>query len=172
MSEGKETRYGVPVGGDERQILTGFLDHYRKTILQICEGVSEEDLARPMVPSGTSLLGMIKHLVYVEWGWFQECIAGENIVYPFPEDDPEGDLRIDEGETSAEIFEMYRAACRRSNEILAGVSFDDIAKHPKRPRDYNVRWVVVHMIEETARHAGHADILREQIDGKIGAGYE
>lgn len=171
MPEGKETRYGVPVSGDERQVLTGFLDHYRKTILQICEGVSEEDLARPMVPSGTSLLGMIKHLVYVEWGWFQEAVAGEKVVYPFPEDDSEADLRIEKGETSVEVFNLYRQACRRSNEILAEVSFDDPIKG-QGPRDYNVRWVVVHMIEETARHAGHADILRELIDGTTGAGYE
>jgi uncharacterized damage-inducible protein DinB len=166
-------RYGTPVDGNEREVLGGFLDHYRSVMLQICEGLSDEDLARPMVPSGTSLLGMIKHLAYVEWGWFRETVAGEPVDYPFDfESDPEADLRIEPGETAEQIFELYRRACERSREILASVSLDDPASGERRPTEYNVRWIVVHMIEETARHAGHADILRELIDGKTGTGYQ
>ncbi|MFN2388077.1 MAG: DinB family protein [Actinomycetota bacterium] len=166
-----EERYGTPVAGTEKEVLAGFLDHYRRTMLDICEGVSEEDLRRPMVPSGTSLLGIVKHLAYVERGWFQEHVANEPFDYPFDGSDPEADLRIEENETAAEIFDLYRAACARSREALDAASLDDLIQKPDRRADYNVRWVVVHMIEETARHAGHADILREQIDGKTGAGY-
>ncbi|HJR46046.1 MAG TPA: DinB family protein [Actinomycetota bacterium] len=166
-----QTRYGVPVSGGEKEVLAGFLDHYRKTMLQICSGVSDEDLRRPMVPSGTSLLGMIKHLAWVERGWFQEGVANEPVDYPFPDDDPDADFRIEPDETTEEILELYRGACDRSRRALAEASLDDMLENPNRHRDYNVRWVVVHMIEETARHAGHADILREQIDGTIGAGY-
>jgi uncharacterized damage-inducible protein DinB len=164
-----DRRYGAPVAGEEKELLAGFLDHYRQIMLRLCEGVSEEDLRRPLVPSGTSLLGMIKHLAYVERAWFQEVIAGEPENYPYADDD-EGDLRIEPHETSAEIFDFYRAECQRSREILSAASLEDNAKRDDRAH-YKVRWVVVHMIEETARHAGHADILRETIDGATGVGY-
>ena len=164
-------RYGAPVAGEEKEVLGGFLDHYRQTVLDICEGLSDEELRRPMVPSGTSLLGMVKHLAYDERGWFQESVANEPFDYPFDTSDPDADLRVDEGETSEEIFKLYRDACDRSRRALEEASLDDMVQNPDRSADYNVRWVVVHMIEETARHAGHADILRELIDGKTGAGY-
>lgn len=166
-----ETRYGVLVAGNEKEVLGGFLDHYRKTLLEICEGLTEEELRRPMVPSGTSLLGLVKHLVYVERGWFQESVANEPFEYPFDIDDRDVDFRIEECETSQEIFDLYRRACERSRRALEEASLDDLVQNPERSRDYNVRWVVVHMIEETARHVGHADILREQTDGRTGAGY-
>ena len=166
-------RYGAPVAGNEREVLSGYLDHYRSMMLAICEGLSEDQLRRPMVASGTSLLGMIKHLAYVELGWFQENILGEPVKYPFdPDADPEADMHATAEETSAEIFDLYWSACERSREILSSVSLDDIAKREERAAGYNVRWIVLHMIEETARHAGHADILRELIDGKTGTGYE
>jgi hypothetical protein len=164
-------RYGVPVAGGEKEVLAGFLDHYRETMLAICEGVARGELKRPMVPSGTSLLGMIKHLAYVERGWFQEVVAGEKVDYPFDSDDPDADFRLTPGESAEEIFDLYRRECARSSEILESVSLDDRARGRPRGIEYNVRWIVVHMIEETARHAGHADILREQIDGATGFGY-
>ena len=164
-------RYGAPIAGDEKDVLAGYLDHYRETMLAICQGLPEDALRRPMVPSGTSLLGMMKHLAYVEMGWFQEIVAGERVDYPFDENDPDADFRLEAGETAPGIFDLYRSACARSREILASVSLDDLAAGDKRSADYNVRWIVVHMIEETARHAGHADILREQLDGAVGFGY-
>ncbi len=166
-----EERFGAPVAGGEKEVLSGFLDHYRRTLLEICEGLSDEELRRPMVPSGTSLLGMVKHLAYVERRWFQEHVANEPFEYPFDPDDPDAHLRVEEHETSDEIFELYRAACARSREALAAASLEDMVRFSDRRRDYNVRWVVVHMIEETARHVGHADIIREQLDGRTGAGY-
>ena len=166
-----QTRYGAPVAGAEKEVLAGFLDHYRQTLLDICEGLSEEQLRRPMVPSGTSLLGMIKHLAYTERGWFQEVVANEPFEYPFDTDDPEAEFRLEEGETAEEVFELYRAACARSRRALEEAHLDDPVHAPQRSADYNVRWVVVHMLEETARHTGHADILREQIDGKTKTGY-
>jgi uncharacterized damage-inducible protein DinB len=166
-----ETRYGAPVAGNEKEVLGGYLDHYRQTLLDICKGLSEEQLRKPMVPSGTSLLGIVKHLAYVERGWFQEGVANEPFEYPFDDDDPEGDFRIEADETSEEIFELYRQACARSRQALADADLDDPVVEPDRSADYNVRWVVVHMLEETARHAGHMDILREQIDGETETGY-
>jgi uncharacterized damage-inducible protein DinB len=166
-----EKRYGAPVAGSEKEVLGGFLDHYRRTLLEICEGLSEDQLRRPMVPSGTSLLGMVKHLAYTERGWFQEAVANERFDYPFDTDDPGADFRIEEGESAEDIFDLYRHACERSRRALEAASLDDMVENPDRSADYNVRWFVVHMIEETARHAGHADIIRELLDGKTGAGY-
>jgi uncharacterized damage-inducible protein DinB len=167
-----EKRYGAPVAGGEKEVLAGFLDHYRATMLEVCAGLSDEDLRRSVVPSGTTLLGIVKHLAYVERGWFQENVANEPFDYPFdPDDDPDADFRIEPGETSEEIFELYRAACERSRAALAAASLDDPVLNPNRSRDFNVRWVVVHMIEETARHAGQADIIREQLDGRTEVGY-
>ena len=164
-------RYGAPVSGDEKQVLGGFLDHYRATLLGICQGLSDEDLRRSFVPSGTSLLGMVKHLAYVERGWFQEGIGNGVAEYPFSDDDPDADFRFEPEETTEEIFDLYRAECAKSRDILEAASLDDLSEDPGRSADYNVRWIVVHMIEETARHAGHADILRELIDGKTETGY-
>ncbi|MGH2754069.1 MAG: DinB family protein [Actinomycetota bacterium] len=163
-----ENRYGAPVAGAEKEVLAGFLDHYRRTMLDICDGLTEEQLRRVMVPSGNTLLGMIKHLAYVERGWFQENVANEPWDYP---GDPLLDFQVGADESKEDIFEMYRRSCARSREALAAASLDDMVQNPERSRDYNVRWVVVHMIEETARHAGHADILREMIDGRTETGY-
>lgn len=166
------TRYGAPVAGTEKEILLGMIDHYRQLIRQICEGVDEEDLRRPLTASGTTLLGMIKHLAYVERWWFQHHITGEAFDYPFSEDDPDGDFRIETDETSKEILGFHERECARSNEVLSRVSLDDIAKANDRRHDYSVRWIMVHMLEELARHTGHADILREMIDGETGRGYD
>lgn len=167
-----ERRYGAPVAGSEEEVLAGFLDHYRATLLDICRGLNEEQLRRKMVPSGTSLLGIVKHLSYVEQGWFQENVAGRQLGYPEDPEDPNWDFRIEEDENAEGIFDLYKQACRRSREALDAASLDDLVQNPNRTRDYNVRWVVVHMIEETARHAGHADIIREQLDGLAGTGYD
>ncbi len=167
-----EMRYGAPIAGDEKAVLAGFLDHYRKILLEICEGLSLDELKKPMVGSGTSLLGLVKHLAFVERGWFQEVVAGEAFEYPFDASDPDADFRIEEGETPEQIFTLYRDACERSRRALDEASLDDLVRVPRRDTDYSVRWVVVHMLEETARHVGHADILRELLDGRTGAGYD
>ena len=153
-------------------MLAGFLDHYRATVLELCLGLSEEDLRRSVVPSGTTLLGIVKHLAYVELGWFTENVANQPVDYPFEENDLDADFHVDDAETADEIFDLYRAACERSRAALGAASLDDLVENPKRSRDYNIRWVVVHMIEETARHAGHMDIIREQLDGRTSVGYD
>ena len=166
-----ERRLGAPVVGDEKTTLEGMLDHYRGLLLEICSGLSDEELRRPMVPSGTSLLGIIKHLSFVERSWFQENVGNEPYELPFdPETDPDGDWWIEASESTEEVFSMYRASIEKSREVLAGKSLDDLVEFPRR-RGYSVRWILAHMLEETARHTGHADILRELIDGRTGTGY-
>jgi uncharacterized damage-inducible protein DinB len=162
-----DNRPEPPSTGGEREMLAGFLDFHRATLLWKLEGLDDEQLRRAMVPSGTSLLGMVKHLAYVERWWFQQVWAGQEVTYPWTDEDPDADWRVEPNETTAEVLALYNGECHRSREIVvAASSLDEIAKHPRR--ELNRRWILVHMIEETARHNGQADILREQLDGTVG----
>jgi uncharacterized damage-inducible protein DinB len=162
-----DNRPEPPLLAGEAETLAGFLDFHRATLLWKLEGLDDEQLRRAMVPSGTSLLGLVKHLAYVERWWFQQVWAGQEVTYPWTDEDPDADWRVEPTETTAEILALYNGESDRSREIVAAASsLDEIAKHPRRER--NRRWILVHMIEETARHNGHADILREQLDGTVG----
>ena len=115
------------------------------------------------------MLGLVKHLTAVEHGWFVVNFAstGESHLYESP-DDPDADFHVLPGETTDEIVEAYRRACERSSEIYARAeSLDQTFQHPRRGT-MDLRWLMIHMIEETARHNGHADIMREMIDGATG----
>jgi uncharacterized damage-inducible protein DinB len=156
----------APVG-TEIELLSQFLDFHRATVLWKCDGVGEEDLQRAMVPSGTTMLGLVKHLAWVERYWFREIFRGEQqIPFPYSEADPDAELRIEPDETSPEIFALYREACAESRAAIEGASPDDVATGRGEP--VLLRWILIHMIEETARHNGHLDILRETIDGATG----
>jgi Protein of unknown function (DUF664) len=154
----------APSGLPEKETLEAFLDFHRDTALIKVDGVSDEDLRRPMVPTGLSLLTLVKHLAFVERWWFQYNFAGQDVdMGP----DLDFDFRIEPDETTEQIIDFYRGECELSRKITAAGSLDDVAaRSPKGPR--TLRWILVHMIEETARHNGHADILRELIDGVTG----
>lgn len=157
------------VESDERRALSASLDYHRATILMKLDGLDEEQVRRPMVPTGLTLLGIVKHLEAVEHGWFQVRFAGssETYLYSTP-DDLDADFRIEEDETTQEIVDRYVEACDQSRSIVAGASsLDELFEAPRRG-DCDLRWLLLHMIEETARHNGHADILRELIDGVTG----
>ena len=158
--------YAVNVG-DERTTLTGFLDFQRGVMLRKVADLDEVGLRRPMTPSGLTLLGMVKHLAYVERWWFQTVFAGNDVSYPWTDDDPDADWRAEPDETPEAIAGLYRDECARSREIVSGASFGDTCSDP-RGDTITMRWIVAHMIEETARHLGHADIMREAIDGATG----
>jgi uncharacterized damage-inducible protein DinB len=164
-------RLPVPGTGDEKAMLSAFLDRYRDNVLFKLDGVSTEQASQRIVPSATTLLGVVKHLAYVERGWFQHRFAGRPEEYPWPEDDPDPDVdfRIGPEDTVDSVRRLYEQECAISREIVAGASLDDVAaSSPPGRGPFNLRWIMVHMIEETARHAGHADILRELTDGAIG----
>ena len=150
------------VNTSERETLVEFLDYVREAVVVKAQGLSAEAARRALVPSGTSLLGLVKHLTTVEVSWFQWSFAGDDVRVP-------GD-RVKDGDTVASAVGAYRAATARNNEIVAAVG--DLstmcARKPPMTEPMSLRWILVHMIEETARHAGHADILREQIDGETG----
>jgi hypothetical protein len=157
-------RIDPPFIGSERELLTAFLDYHRQTVLLKVEGVSDTDLRRMMTSSGLSLLGLIKHLAYVERWWFQGVFAGEDVSFPWTDENPDADFHIESDETTQDIFTLYQTEVKRSREIVSGSSLDDIA----RRGEPSLRWILIHMIEETARHNGHADLMRETIDGQTG----
>jgi len=166
-------RVEPPIDAPEKQMLCGWLDFHRATILRKVDDAPEDALWRPMVTSGTSLLGLVKHLAFAEHYWFTEVFAGEPALLPRP--NSAEDFVARPGESDDDVVDMYLDACARSRAIVDGAQLDDTGRgnvanrrtagEPFRP---TLRWIVVHMIEETARHNGHADILREQIDGTTG----
>lgn len=163
---GQDERVEPPSNGTEKETLEAFLDYHRDTLLMKCEGLSDEELRRPMVVSGTSMLGVVKHLGYVERWWFQEVFAAESAEFLRRSDDRDAEFRIEESDSTESIIEFYKQECNKSRAIVASAQPEDIAKHSNSER--SLRWILVHMIEETCRHNGHVDILREMIDGRTG----
>jgi uncharacterized damage-inducible protein DinB len=154
---------------DERVALGAWLDYHRATLLTKLEGLDDEQLRRPMVPSGVCLLGLVKHLTAVEHGWFVVDFARSGEAHLFVrEDGTDADFVIEEGETTEAVVAGYLRACERSRQVLAAAeSIDETIVHP-RIGEMDLRWILIHMIEETARHNGHADVIRELIDGVTG----
>jgi hypothetical protein len=153
------------VTGTEREVLEGFLELYRGLLPGKLAGLGEGDARRSLVPSRTTLIGLLKHLAAVEREWFGMVLGGR----------PAGELGIpaDDGwvvgtkDTVHGVLDDYRQACADSRAMAARFGLDDTVAHPQFGL-VSLRWIYVHMIEESARHAGHADILREQTDGSTG----
>ncbi len=157
----------VPLTGDEKQSPHVSLDRHRDAVLWKVEGLDDAELRRPMTPSGTNLLGMVKHLATVEYGWFCETFGRPSEALPFDEDDPEADMRVNSDETTGDILAFYGRARAAADQVIDEVDLDQTGTSWSG-ETVSMRWVLIHMIEETARHAGHADILRELIDGATG----
>ena len=158
----------APKTGPGRDTLLTLLDNNRAVVLWKLDGLSLEEASQPAVASGTSLLGLVKHLAYVERWWFDDFFAGNTVDYPWSEEDPDADFRIEDGETVDDVILLYTEAVARSKELVAEAQMDDISVRSRGGEQFALRWIVAHMIEETARHAGHADIVRELIDGTTG----
>jgi len=152
---------------EERSLLEGFLDWYREIVEHKVAGLSLDDAARSMTPTGMSPLGIVAHLAAVETGWFVEDFAGGAAD---PVWDDHGSFRLRPDDTVESVLAEYRVACANSRSVVAGApSLDTLSVAEDRFRGHvSLRWILVHMIEETARHAGHLDVMREQIDGRTG----
>ena len=162
---------------DEVGMLRSFLDHYRATIRLQASGLSDAQLDQPLPPSDLTLGGMLKHLAYVEDWWFSYHLANREPSPPWDtapwDDDEDWDWHSASGATHAELDALLAAAIARSDACLdAALAADpDLGRHVARPRDpargetATIRWVLVHMVEEYARHAGHADLIRQSLDG-------
>ncbi|HUX69008.1 MAG TPA: DinB family protein [Cellulomonadaceae bacterium] len=157
----------VPFLGEEKECLRASLDRHRDVVLWKIEGLDDEVLRRPMTPSGTSLLGLVKHLGAVEYGWFCETFDRPTEPLPFDPDDPDADLRVRPDETTDQVVAFYRRARTAADAVIDELDVDDVGT-AWFGETVSLRWVLIHMIEEVARHAGHLDILRELVDGSVG----
>lgn len=165
MSE--DNRPEPPDSAGERETIEGFLDFLRASVVQKASGLTDADAARRLLPSLTTISGLIRHLADVERSWFREDIDGQrDVPTRWSEEDPEGEFRVTEQDSLAGIIADYESACTESREVTERYSLDDSCTGGDRK--HNVRWVLVHMIEETGRHCGHIDILRELLDGTTG----
>ncbi|MFJ4688442.1 DinB family protein [Streptomyces sp. NPDC091377] len=160
---------------DERTMLEGWLDFHRATLAVKCEGLSDEQLRTPAVaPSGLTLMGLVRHLAECERGWFRRTLADEDTppIYYTPEDH-DGDFHVGEADTWQEAYATWQSEIAAARRNAAGFALDDLSKGHGRRRSepfepFNLRWIYTHMIEEYARHNGHADLLRERLDGTTG----
>jgi uncharacterized damage-inducible protein DinB len=160
---------------DERTALVQFLDYHRATFLIRIEGLDHEQLNRRLAPSTLTLASLTKHLALVEDSWFHEDFLDVSLPEPWAsapfDDDRDWDLNSAVNDDPADLVELYQAACARSRAIVeAAASLDTLSARmsQRKGRPYSLRWILLHMIEETARHNGHADFLREAIDGLTG----
>jgi hypothetical protein len=160
------------------EMLRAFLRAQRESVLAIVEGLSEEAWHRSVVPTGWTPAGMVEHLGGAEWHWFQGVVAGRQPELPgdVDEDQPPYDpmsVVFTSDASSAEVTAFYRDQCAESESVLAATSLSAPPRGKHGLDGFeppNVRWVVLHMIEETARHAGHLDLARELLDGKVRLG--
>jgi uncharacterized protein DUF664 len=165
-----EQRTDPPYVAAERAALDGWLDYQRATLLWKCDGLTPEQLVmRSAEPSTMSLLGLVRHMAEVERGWFRQFVAGEDVpdLYGRPDDI---DVDFDEPDPARadEDFATFRAEVEACREVAARYDLEHRSRSKRRDFDIDLRWVYIHMIEEYARHNGHADLLRERIDGVIG----
>ncbi len=161
-------------GTDPKADLRHYLDEAREALLWKLDGLGEYDIRRPMTPTGTNLLGLVKHLVGVEVGYLGFAFGrpfAEPVDWIGPEVGPAVDKWATADQPRAEIVEMYRRACAHSDDTIETLSLDtvgDVLWWPAEHRKATLHRVVAHVIAETQRHAGHADIVREMIDGAVG----
>jgi uncharacterized damage-inducible protein DinB len=172
MTDASSFRRDPETTGDERATLTGFLDYHRGTLEWKCAGLTPEQLARRAIPPSTlSLLGIVRHLADVERSWFRRRLASEAvppIFFTETEPDLDFDGAVADSEVVATAFSAWRREVARARDITSAVKLGDTFAHPGTGETLSVRWVLTHMIEEYARHNGHADLLREAIDGQTG----
>jgi len=159
---------------DERTSLVQFLDFQRATLLMKAAGLDREQLAQTTAASSLHLAGLLKHIALVEESWFQEVFLGleapdwwRHVNF---DDDPDWEFRTAADDDPEQLVALYEQACTRSREIVdAAASLDQPSVKPSRDGEpFSLRWIMLHMIEETARHNGHADLIREAIDGVTG----
>jgi hypothetical protein len=172
-------RVRPPFRDGERAAVEAWLEFHRATLLRKCAGLTAEQLGRRSVPpSALSLRGLVRHMTEVETGWFRQVLGGQSVEWVYcSEDDPDGDFDgvgrdPDEPDTAAAVtreFAAYTAAVGAARALAAAHdSLDDVGAGERHGQLVSLRWIYLHMIEEYARHNGHADLLRETIDGATG----
>jgi uncharacterized damage-inducible protein DinB len=178
MSEAPIDRVDPPLHGDEVAVLRSFLDYQRDTLRWKCHGLTQQQLAQPLAPSDMTLGGMMKHLAIVESSWFESVFAGGGHMPPFDSVDWDADRDWEwhsaQDDTPEELLALFDEAVRRADAVVdaaltrGGVEQESARRSRHEDSTFMLRWILVHMIEEYARHNGHADLIRESIDGQTG----
>jgi uncharacterized damage-inducible protein DinB len=162
-------RTDPPYLADERDMLVSWLDYHRATLAMKCDGLDDAQLRqRAVPPSSLSLLGLVRHMAEVERNWFRRVLGGEDAPPRYySDDDPDGDFdRVDDADVQ-EAWATWRSDCEHARRAVAAAPSLETTGL-RRGEPVSLRWILVHMIEEYARHNGHADLLRERIDGTVG----
>ncbi|MDX3545769.1 DinB family protein [Streptomyces europaeiscabiei] len=175
MNTTQDGRPIPPAQADERAMLEAWLDFHRATLALKCSGLKDAQLRLPAVASSSmTLLGLVQHLAEVERNWFQRVFAGQDVPPVFGQSNGDGfALQPDQG--LDEAMAAWQGEVARGRELIAGASMDDSGRLSEEEAGHvgdqrvSLRWIMVHMIEEYARHNGHADLIRERIDGVAGA---
>jgi uncharacterized damage-inducible protein DinB len=165
------SRIDPPFAADETAMLNAWLDYHRETLAVKAEGLSTEQLRqRSVPPSSLSLLGLVRHMAEVERAWFQGCLQGQEFergLY-WTKENEDGDFDdVDTADAEAD-FAAWRTQIDLARRAAAGLPLETVGKRLRHGHEVTLRWILVHMIEEYARHNGHADLLRERIDGATG----
>jgi uncharacterized damage-inducible protein DinB len=169
-----DPRPRIPTAGDERETLLAWLDWFRATLRLKAGDLDAEQLNRTLAPSTMTLGGMVKHMAWVESWWFVETFLGEKPAEPWASapwtEDGDWEWHSAADDDPAEIWALFDREVDRARTIVAGADLDaHSVRASRRTGDpISLRWIVVHMIEEYARHVGHADLIRESIDGSVG----
>ncbi|WP_433893636.1 DinB family protein [Streptomyces sp. CA-111067] len=167
------TRTDTPPSWDERAQLTTFLDYARATARMKCEDLAPEDGRKALLPGSPlmTVCGLISHLHWVEYYWFEVVFLGGEDEGPWTDEDPDREMRIALDVPLTELVARYEEQCAKYDELVAAHDLDTEAKRRlgrNEPRHPDLRWILLHLIEETARHNGHLDIIREMLDGRTG----
>jgi hypothetical protein len=175
-ARGKDVRMRIDTdpGGSEPELLSQYLDYQRETVLLKTDGLSREQLAQKLAPSELTLAGLLYHLALNEESWMEGRFLGRPDREPWRgvdwDSDPNWEFRTAIDLQPEVLRQRYREACDRSRHVVANAtSLDELSVRPfSDGRHFSLRWVLLHLIEETSRHAGHADLLREAVDGTVG----
>ena len=152
--------------GDERTTLLGLLQRQRDLVVWKLKGASDLVLNSVATPSGVSLRGLVRHLTNVERSWLCDVFAGQlDVRYDWTGDDPEAEWRVPASTTMADLLTDYVEESRRCDAVVTASPSLDVTS---ASRDMSLRWILLHLVEETSRHLGHIDLLREQADGSTG----
>ncbi|MFF7607353.1 DinB family protein [Streptomyces parvulus] len=157
---------------DERTMLEGWLEYHRQTLAWKCEGLTDEQLRTASVsPSGLTLMGLVRHMAEVERSWYRRVLAAEDAgPIHYSDEDPDGDFRVTASDTWQETLATWQAEIEAARSNAEGFPLDEMGrgKHARTGERFSLRWIHTHMIEEYARHNGHADLIRESLDGATG----
>ncbi len=166
-------RLDPPTHGDERTLLLAFLQYHRDTLRTKAGGLDQQQLATALPPSDMTLGGMVKHLGLVENSWLRERLAGDGLSEPWRSTDWDADEDWDwhsaKDDTPEQLWALYDEMVADADAVVAAHDLDHLSAVPSRDGEpFSLRWILLHMIEEYARHNGHADLLRERVDGATG----